>query len=106
LFKFQNGLPPKTLFFEFNITVKSAKKEISRFFDLKNPKFIINAQQPNDNNLLCSSLENEINSKNAYDKKINDLNKKIKNMSKIKDNLKLDEKKNKSIITSQRRTAK
>ena len=42
---------------------------------------------------LCSSLENEINSKNAYDKKINDLNKKIKNMSKIKDNLKLDEKK-------------
>ena len=42
---------------------------------------------------LCSSLENEINSKNAYDKKINDLNKKIKNMNKIKDNLKLDEKK-------------
>ena len=58
LFKFQNGLPQKTLFFELNITVKSAKKEISRFFDLKNPKFIINAQQPNDNNLLCSSLEN------------------------------------------------
>jgi len=42
---------------------------------------------------LCSSLELEINSKNAYDKKINDLNKKIKNMNKIKDNLKLDEKK-------------
>ena len=43
--------------------------------------------------LLCSSLETEINSKNAYDKKINDLNKKIKNMNKLKDNLKLDEKK-------------
>ena len=42
---------------------------------------------------LCSSLEVEINSKNAYDKKINDLNKKINNMNKVKDNLKLDEKK-------------
>ena len=42
---------------------------------------------------LCSSLEVEINSKNSYDKRINDLNKKIKNMNKIRDNLKLDEKK-------------
>ena len=42
---------------------------------------------------LCSSLEVEINSKNSYDKKISDLNKKIKNMNKIRDNLKLDEKK-------------
>ena len=47
---------------------------------------------------LCISLENEFNSKNAYDKKINDLNKKIKSMNQLKDNLKQDEKKiNKSV---------
>ena len=57
---------------------------------------------------LCSSLEEEINSKNAYDKKINDLNKKIKNMNKIKDNLKLDEKKiNQSLqVKEEQRNAK
>ena len=48
---------------------------------------------------LCISLENEFNSKNAYDKKINELNKKIKNMNQLKDNLKQDEKKiNKSVL--------
>ena len=37
---------------------------------------------------LCSSLEVEINSKNSYAKKINDLDKKIKNENKKKENLK------------------
>ena len=47
---------------------------------------------------LCKSLEKELNSKNSYDKKLNDLKKQIKNMAIIKDNLKQDEKKiNKSI---------
>ena len=49
-------------------------------------------------NSLCITLENEFNTKNSYDKRISDLNKKIKNMNKIRDNLKLDEKKiNKSV---------
>ena len=49
-------------------------------------------------NSLCISLENELNQKNSYDKKINELNKKIKNMNKIKDTLKQDENKiNKSV---------
>ena len=47
---------------------------------------------------LCISLENELNQKNSYDKKINELNKKIKSMNKIKDGLKQDENKiNKSV---------
>ena len=48
--------------------------------------------------LLCKSLEKELNSKNSYDKKLNDIKKQIKNMNIIKDNLKQDEKKiNKSV---------
>ena len=48
--------------------------------------------------LLCKSLEKELNSKNSYDKKLNDLKKQIKNMNILKDNLKKDEKKiNKSV---------
>ena len=48
--------------------------------------------------LLCKSLEKELNSKNLYDKKLNDLKKQIKNMNILKDNLKQDEKKiNKSV---------
>ena len=48
--------------------------------------------------LLCKSLEKELNSKNSYDKKLNDLKKQIKNMNILKDNLKQDEKKiNKSV---------
>lgn len=47
---------------------------------------------------LCKNLENELNSKNSYDKKLNDLKKQIKNMNIKIDNLKKDEKKmNKSV---------
>lgn len=42
---------------------------------------------------LCKTLDNELNLKNSYDKKINELNKQIKDMNKRKDILKQDENK-------------
>lgn len=42
---------------------------------------------------LCKTLDSELNLKNSYDKKINELNKQIKDMNKRKDILKQDENK-------------
>ena len=60
-FRFQNGIPPVTLYFEINSTAKEVCKEIERFYKLKKVKLVINASQIKENEILSLVALNNCN---------------------------------------------
>ena len=52
IFKFQNGIPQKTLYFDINAKVKDVCIEIEKIFKLKSIKLVINGEKKNNNDLL------------------------------------------------------
>ena len=60
-FRFQNGMPPATLYFGINATVQEVCKEIERFYKLKKVKLVINAQQMKENEILSLVALNNCN---------------------------------------------
>ena len=58
LFRFQNGIPPVTLYFGINANVKEVTKAITSYFKLEKVRLIISANQLKDNDILSEVAEN------------------------------------------------
>ena len=58
LFRFSNQLPQRTLYFEEEATIKDAKIEIGKYFNLKNLKIMINGNIGKDEDKLSDIADN------------------------------------------------
>ena len=61
LFRFQNQLPQKTLYFGDEATVKDAKIDLENYFNLKNVRFLINGEIGKSNDKLSDVADNTFN---------------------------------------------